>query len=248
MNQPTDTPSVQRPAPTRGRWLIAVVATVLLAGMGLGNLALPSAEDAAPYHRNLLAMANDAPIAFGRWTSIASELPESAVELLKPNAIISRSFTDQTGRITAHFVLVQCEDARDLGGHWPPNCYKTSGYTQTAAEPRTWQAAGMTIPGMSYRFERLTHQGMANITVDNFMILPGVGFMPDMSSVRQAGGDFQRRYFGAAQVQIVTSSSLSPEDRRAVFAELVAGYEPILTAIAEPQRVVKPAAAAEPTP
>lgn len=234
MNPPPPPTTEANPTPRRSRWLSLAAATLLLAGMGLSNLALPSAQDAAPYHRALLKMANEAPIAFGRWSSVASDLPESAIELLKPNAIVSRSFTDNRGHVTAHFVLVQCQDARDLGGHWPPNCYKTSGYTQTAAEPRTWQVNGMTIPGVSYRFERLTHQGKADITVDNFMILPGVGFMSDMSSVRQAGGDFQRRYFGAAQVQIVTSSALSHEDRDTVFAELVAGYEPILMAIAEP--------------
>ena len=45
-----------------------------------------------------------------------------------------------------------------------------------------------------------------------FFVVPGKGVVPDIRDVRSAAGDYQRRYFGAAQFQvIVDTDQQSPE-------------------------------------
>ena len=50
------------------------------------------------------------------------------------------------------FLLVQCRDARDLQGHWPPVCYRGQGWVQSAALPRSWEVQDLQVEGMQYDF------------------------------------------------------------------------------------------------
>lgn len=248
------------PTPIRKRFIGPALAAALLVAMGLANAGFPTAEDAEAYHQRIYALTDDAPKAFGPWESRPVDIPKAAVELLRPNAILSRAFFDADQKRWASFLIVQCKDARDLSGHWPPNCYKANGYTQADAQPRTWivqsDAAGdvpdaaspgdsipedsipgvlipgVSIPGVEYTFEIETAGDQSRLVVANFMILPGVGLVPDMESVRDAGGDPQRRFLGAAQVQVVTDASYSSEQRDVIFRELVGPHLPLIQAIA----------------
>jgi len=230
--------------PAQSRWIRLVVpalASALLVAMGVANAGFPTAADAEPYHTRILAMSHDTPAAFGDWVSRPIDVPPSAVELLRPNAMLSRQFRDPVQRRQASILIVQCKDARDLSGHWPPNCYKASGYTQTHVEPRTWPALGsktqsasdmqQTIPGVEYTFDMETAAGPSRLVVANFLIVPGVGLVPDMASVRDAGADPQRRSLGAAQVQVVTDGSHNRAERDAIFAELLTPHAPLIDAI-----------------
>lgn len=227
-----------RPNPSRPRsaWLVfaaPTLATVLLLGMGFNSLSFPSAADAEPYHAAVLAAQNDAPSEFGPWDSRPIELPPSAIQLLKPNAILSRTFFNKSGQRSGDFLVVQCKDARSLSGHWPPNCYKATGYTQAGEQPRTWSVGGQDFPGIEYTFEIDTAGRRSRLAVANFMILPGVGYVPDMASVREAGADHLRRYFGAAQVQVVTDASYPPEVRDAIFTDILRAHLPLIRTIAD---------------
>ncbi len=216
------------------RYAAPVLAALLLLGMGLGNLSFPAPEDAEAYHEQVRAIRDAAPLDFGPWEGRTIDLPASAVQLLKPNAILSRSFVDSTARRRAEFMVVQCKDARDLSGHWPPNCYKTSGYTLTAQFARTWTVGGVTFPGVEYHFELETAYQRDRIVVANFMILPEIGYVPDMHSVREAGADYRRRYFGAAQVQVVTDAAYTDEMRDEMFKEVLAPHLPLIQKIVDP--------------
>ena len=190
----------------------------------------------------MLELAHTAPKAFGPWAGTPNEIPPSAVELLRPNATVSRNFVDQAGGRSGQFLIVQCRDARDLAGHWPPNCYPSSGYTEIGRTLTQWQAPGLPpISGMNYRFERASLNGTLTLVVDNFLVLPGTGFVPDMAAVRQAGDDPQRRHFGAAQVQVVTPAGLTEAQRQAVFAEVLAPHAELLNTIAFPPSLAQAA-------
>jgi hypothetical protein len=227
-------------APTRGsiwRWLAPVLAVGLLLGMGLQYRGFPDADDAEPYHREVYAATASAPEAFGGWTSRPVEVPPSAIELLRPNAIRSRTYVHGPTNAQAGFLIVQCKDARDLSGHWPPNCYKANGYTMTHTQPRTWTIHGQEISGVDYTFEINTAGRSTAIVVSNFMVLPGVGTVPDMFSVREAGADPRRRHFGAAQVQVVTDASYAPAQRDAIFYQLLGGHQALLQRIVDLPRL-----------
>ncbi len=211
--------------------LAPVLAAGLLLGMAAVNFSFPTAEDAEDYHQRVLTLTEAAPTAFGNWTSRPVEIPPSAVELLRPNAILSRTFTDRAGRREASFLIVQCRDARDLSGHWPPNCYKANGYTAVSADPVTWTVDGAEFPGIEYVFEIDTAGKSSRIVVSNFMILPGVGYVRDMHDVREAGADHRRRFFGAAQLQVVTVAAYSDAQRRAIVGELITPHLPLIRSI-----------------
>ena len=213
---------------------VAAAAALLVTG-GLIFQGYPTAASAAGYHEHVLELARAAPKTFGRWTGTANEIPPSAVELLRPNATVSRNFVDAADGLSGQFLIVQCRDARDLAGHWPPNCYPSSGFTETGRTPATWNAPGLPpIHGVSYRFERASLNGTLAMVVDNFLVLPGVGFVPDMAAVRAAGDDPQRRNFGAAQVQIVTETGLTNEQRQTIFDQILAPHAELLNTIAFP--------------
>ena len=221
---------------TRRFWLSIVApaaAALLLVGMGAVNRTFPDAEDAEPYHQRIRDVIGEAPNIIGPWESRPVELPPAAIQLLRPNAHRSRSYHNpQTGEQVS-FLLVQCKDARDLSGHWPPNCYKATGYTLASADDRVWEVGDLKIPGVDYLFEIFTAGRQNSMVVSNFMILPGVGFVPDMFSVREAGADPQRRHFGAAQVQVVTDAGMTEDRRRQVFDELIEAHLPLIREIAD---------------
>lgn len=238
------------------RLVVPALASAMLVAMGVANAGFPTAADAEPYHTRIMTMSQETPTAFGDWQSRPIEVPPSAIELLRPNAMLSRQFRDPVQRRLASILIVQCKDARDLSGHWPPNCYKATGYTMTNAEPRTW--AGLNaepqtvdptlpgaipgaipgagaIPGVEYVFDMEIADGPSRLVVANFLIVPGVGFVPDMASVREAGADPQRRSLGAAQVQVVTDGSYNRAERDAIFAELLGPHAALIDAIANAQ-------------
>ncbi len=225
------------------RLIVPALASAMLVAMGVANAGFPTAADAEPYHTRILAMSHETPTSFGDWQSRPIDVPPSAIELLRPNAMLSRQFREPIQRRMASILIVQCKDARDLSGHWPPNCYKATGYTMTHAEPRTWpaligkaDAAGVMaqdIAGIEYTFDMETSQGASRLVVANFLIIPAVGFVPDMASVREAGADPQRRSLGAAQVQVVTDGSYSRAERDAIFAELLGPHAALIGAIAD---------------
>ncbi|MEM1446754.1 MAG: exosortase-associated EpsI family protein [Planctomycetota bacterium] len=226
--------------PASSRWLRLVapaLASALLVGMAVANAGFPTAEDAEPYHARIMGLSLETPTTFGPWESRPIPVPTSAVELLRPNAMLSRQFRDTTDRRHASILIVQCKDARGLSGHWPPNCYKASGYTQTHVEPRQWPGLdpqAPPIPGVEYTFDIETEDGPERLVVANFLIVPGVGLVPDMASVRDAGADPQRRSLGAAQVQVVTDGSFNRAERDAIFAELLEPHAPLINAILDP--------------
>ena len=235
---PTPTPTAKPTSPALAKSALIASAALLLTA-GLINHRFPTAADAAPYHDHILTLAAQAPRSFGPWTSTSNEIPPSAIELLRPNATLSRSFidttTDPSNPRHAEFLLVQCRDARDLAGHWPPNCYASSGYTETQRTPTTWSVPGLpSIHGITYQFERTGLDGTLRLIVDNFLILPGLGFVPDMAAVRTAGDDPRRRNFGAAQVQIITRLGTPPAERQALFKELLTPHTDLLNTIAFP--------------
>jgi hypothetical protein len=185
-------------------------------------------SDVGPYHRAAKEAVEAWPreIADGRWfTQEDRSLPPAAEQLLHPNVEIDRLYTSRDLWIngqpaSASLLVVQCRDTRDMAGHYPPICYPASGEQLESSEPFQLTASGVTISGMEYHFVRKSIPVFRRCVYD-FFIVPGKGFQSDMTQVRQAAADYQRRYYGAAQFQVVMSDDYSQEQRERIFKTII---------------------------
>lgn len=206
-----------------------------------------------PYHASAKAAVEAVPYVVGYWNGRDQEVATAAQELLRPNAILSRSYVEKhpgdsrpRDRV-ASLLIVQCGDARDMLGHYPPICYRTSGMTPILTEQREWTVGGMRIGGTEYQFTQREVGRTVRTTVYNFFVVPDPNAGPgqaqhcikrDMDAVRQASENFQTRAYGAAQFQMVfsgeISSDLSRKERDEVFVTLMQPVIPVIRTLALP--------------
>ena len=211
-------------------WSSILAAPVLCAGLLIGIAAqkasLLKPADAEPYHARVKAAVDAIPMNLGLWSGVQVDLPPAAVNLLRPNAILSRHYRDNrryeygpTGArrrrsgMVAQLLIVQCRDSRDMVGHYPRNCYVNSGEDLREERERTWQVGDVSITGTEYMFDMA---GGRRRCVYNFLIVPGADggqIVPDIEGVNRAAEDYQRRYLGAAQFQFVLSGDAAEAPR-----------------------------------
>ena len=236
--------------------IASIVAAPALCLMVLGAIALEKRshvkpEDTAPYHARAKALIDSWPAVIADpdpkrqevWRGEDWKVPEAAVQLLRPNTILSRRYTSSTNKKKwVDLLVVQCRDPGDMSGHYPPNCYPNSGEEMAYQHARTWEVAGQTVRGMEYHFES-GNLGLSQRCVYNFFVLPGRGIVPDMQEVRDATGDYQRRHFGAAQFQVVFPpdndapyDEITPEARDEIF-RLILGANPDVFRVLDPSGI-----------
>ncbi|MEM7577718.1 MAG: exosortase-associated EpsI family protein [Planctomycetota bacterium] len=227
--QPTPSSPSNRQPFSGLTWIAPVLSASLLGGMILHALGLPEPADAGPYHNALLEIRDDTPLKFGDWAGRDEQVAEAAIQLLNPNLIISRQFANERTLERVSLLIVQCKDARDLNGHWPPNCYPAAGFLESRSEPAQWTMGDRVLDGREYFFGR--DNIVETMVVSNFLIIPDGQVSDDMGDVVEAAGNYGLRYFGAAQVQVLTDAGMTPERRQAVVEEFLAAYRPLIEAI-----------------
>ncbi len=198
-----------------------------------------TAADVEPYHKRVAAAVSSVPYTIGYWTGADDAIPPAAQQLLRPNALLSRTYVYSDPRSLTYdragLVIIQCRDPRDMQGHYPPICYVAHGQTLDSAAPRTWTLAAegepLTLDGRVYEFSAHAGGQSLRVFVYNILLVPGVGAVEDMSSIYEAASSYQRRLHGAAQIQVTVSADLPPHRRDEVAADLIAGIEPALRAI-----------------
>jgi hypothetical protein len=180
------------------------------------------------------------------WYGDDIKVPQSAVDLLNPNEIISRNYVEvlkdgssSSSARSAQLLIVQCRDARDMEGHYPPRCYPAQGWTLLSSTVRDWElpdrltsqgtVKGMKIAGMEYEFSQTIGVETNQEIVYNFFLIPGsTQTLRDINAVYKVGEDYQRRYFGAAEVQLLLASDLSQARRDEVLVQLLGPYVDVL--------------------
>jgi Protein of unknown function (DUF3485) len=186
--------------------------------------------------------------ASGTWTGRDTEVPAPAIQLLDPNAILSRDYVDDETKTMVSLLIVNCKDARYLQGHYPPNCYPAQGKElirfndhgiSRSGEPRTWHLPHMDISGMEYHFAPKSPTDQERV-VYNFFVMPRVPTVtvshkeldgvicPDIGSVYTSGEDYQRRYYGAAEFQLVTGPRMTRQERDQAFLDLLSPNEKLI--------------------
>jgi hypothetical protein len=190
--------------------------------------------DPVAYHARVRALADHVPQRIGDWTGTDVDAPEAAVALLRPNVLIGREFRHAHTGERATLLVVQCKDARDMAGHWPPVCYPAQGWTLREETQRTL-ATGLPglgdVPVTVYRFALETLERYAEIQIYNFFIRPQGELESGRSGVRRAADNRRMKVFGAAQIQVVFHSPLPEARRDEIFRTLVAGTAPFVQSV-----------------
>ncbi|MGF1632710.1 MAG: hypothetical protein ACFCVE_02575 [Phycisphaerae bacterium] len=211
----------------------------LLGGMVFQQANYLDAEDFEPFHAQIRQMVDDFPLAIApKWLGEPTKVPQSALVILRPNAIRSIEYWDTTpdSPVRVSMVIVQCKFSGDMVGHYPPNCYSGIGYapadTGQAVTARDWEIDGVTIPGTEYHFVRQAAGQRQDKIVYNFMVVPERGIFRDIQAVQSAAEDYQQRYYGAAQFQLVfdglTATQLSRYERDELFVTLFRQALPLI--------------------
>lgn len=216
---------------------IPVVSALLLTGL----LALRAVEHAPSvsvdrYMAGAASTIDGVPYKIGRFIGVDRSVTPGTVQLLQPNRILQRRYTDPDTGDAFSLVVVHCGIAKDMTGHYPPNCYPRSGWVSDApAELVTLDDGGIVIPATMYHFEMQQGVTPERIDILNFFVVPSgpQRFGADIRLVDRASGSAWTSRYGAAQVQIVTGRDMNPEQREAIWNDALRAISPALSAIAE---------------
>lgn len=138
----------------------------------------------------------------------------AAQRLLKPNVIVVRRYDYHPVGVSSNrsqvdrvdLLLVACKDTRDMLGHYPPVCYAGVGQDQEHAERRVWQVRDLTLPGYEYHFAKyantIEQRSEVKYVIYNFMIAQGESVVANMDELTPTMKNYERRRFGAAQIQL----------------------------------------------
>lgn len=206
-------------------------AVALLAGLAVETHSRPKPEEAEPYHAQIRDAEDDLPMNFGDWRGEDVAVTPAAIKLLHPNVIYNRRFHNiKTGRRVS-VLLVHCKDARDIYGHYPPICYPSQGREERSAEEFERTVDGQLLRGTQYQFAGKS-RGSGELIVDNLIVMPDGRIAPDMKDVRKQAWDYVRRFYGAAQVQVVFSDpNLTGREREQIFEEMARAHMPVIKTI-----------------
>lgn len=185
------------------------------------NAEIVKAFDAIPYR-------------LGPWLGSDVPLPAGATEILAASAVVSRRFDELGTSRRAILGLVHCGDVRDMLGHYPPNCYPSSGYMpcEQDHEPVVVRIAGAARDAMLYRFRRVDRDGMQReVTIIGVFVLPGTGFTADMRAVRAGASDRRVSEKGIGQLQVVMDGLVERDEAIAVAEDLVGRLPPGVIAV-----------------
>src|SRR5260221_2971969 len=202
-----------------GPVVVTLVMLACLAGFSRLRIATEGVEE----FRARARQAIDAlPLTIGDWDGKRQALDREARDLLKPNAEATLLYHNRVKNIEAYLAVVQVHDCRHMIGHTPAVFYPGNGWTIVGQSARTWRVGEFDIPGIEYRMERATPGGPKQAwTIQNFYIFPDGRFGATGEELNRAAADYRRLGYGAAQVQIVTGTSMSEAARQQVWRDLV---------------------------
>jgi EpsI family protein len=195
----------------------------------------PSPATAAPFHKAAAAAIAAVPLNLGDWAGTDIPVPASAQTLLRPNAMLSRAFTQRGTGEALSLALVQCRDTRDMAGHYPPICYPGQGWAQGGeGVPVTLSVGPHTVRATRYQFTRGSLEGDRTLVIYNFFAVPGEGFLADMAGIRTLASRFTARPFGAAQIQVVFGRSRPTAEEVPLVQDILNPLADVLTTLTDP--------------
>jgi hypothetical protein len=204
-------------------------AVALAGGLFLQMRTYARVDDPSAFHARIREAVEDIPIRMGPWEGTDTQPPPAAGMLLRPNKILCRNYRDEEGRRWAKLIFIHCKDARDMSGHYPPNCYPGNGWTMqgppTIGQHQLW---GRSVPIAEYHFSRAELNRTISTVVYDFFVLPTGKFCTRMEDVRGVSGDYRSRPLGCAQVQVVMDAATRDEERPQILREMLEPLGPTI--------------------
>jgi hypothetical protein len=209
--------------------LLAVLLLVAILAERLGHA---TAHDAEPFHKAVIAAIEDVPNSFGTWKGSPVPVPAPARKLLKPDAMLSREYTDVARGISATLVIVHCPDTRDLAGHYPERCYPAVGWGKVGQPGEiSVTLAGTSIPLRRYEFVKHNLDVETRKVVYGTFLIPGSGVVPSMDAVYERAADYRSRLYGATQVQVIFGDGFPQRLEQQVVTELLEQAWPVISVV-----------------
>jgi hypothetical protein len=176
----------------------------------------------------------DVPLLIGPWIGEDQTIAIEAQELLRPNATLSRTYR-ALSRPSIHVLCVHCSDARDMIGHYPPVCYPSSGWvrdTPAGETALTLTFGGRTLPVRLYEFHRMRDGGRReSIRIFSGFVLPDGTSSRDIDDINRQSERLAVSIQGVAQLQVLTSASVSLDDAVESAQQVLAGMNGLFDAL-----------------
>lgn len=223
-----DTPLFRRLGRRIGRPAPLITLAMLLASPAVLARQVTSAADLARQSAIAEEMQN-VPLQIGTWVGSETVIPTDQAEILNPNAILSRTYSQigQRGAGTeVTMLLVHCSDVRDMDGHWPLHCYPRSGWK---LDSYSGDVPVASPEGVFQRFAwaRFTiansNATLRSMTVLFTFILPEGRIETEMAKLADRSTRKSDSAKGVAQFQFVFSGDVPPERCGDVAAQLMKG-------------------------
>jgi len=226
---------------TRGTsWIAPGLALLMLAGLTtLHVVERDTSGGVQQYMERAGQRIDEVPLHIGRFIGQTATVAPQVEALLEPNRILQRRYIDPyTSEPDDWFsmVIVHCDYAKAMYGHYPPNCYPRAGWTESVtAKDVVVRAGDTTIPARVYQYTKETGLIPERQNILSFFVVPSAPgrFGADDRMVDMASRTAATDKLGAAQVQILTPASMSDERRAAIWAEALEAIAPVLDTIAE---------------
>lgn len=221
--------------PTRVAPVIAFLLMLLLPTVSLDELL--NKENVIARNDEVAKSFREAPYIIGDWIGKPVQVPTAAIEILRPNAILSRQFRRLDTGMSAQMIIIHCSSARDMHGHYPPKCYPANGWNETDTNDRQdieVSFDGKDIQVRVYHFKMPEGLGSERSTrVLNFFILPNGEFTGEINEIGRIVSHLSLSALGVAQVQIVTSGDMPLENSIKAAEELLSGLSSIMTVLSQ---------------
>ena len=221
----------------RARALAPLLSAVLLCGLlGVRIWEYSPTVGVTEYMARVGAKIDEIPVRIGNYIGVDSEVTPGVIDLLQPNRILQRRYRDPETGESFSLVFVHCGIAKDMTGHYPPNCYPRAGWVEAAAKDTvSLEVQEITIPASRYHFQ--IERGGIPSTVDilSFFAVPAgpQHFGPDIRLVDKASRSPAASRLGAGQVQILTPQEMSEERRTEIWHAVLEALYPSLREITE---------------
>lgn len=211
------------------QWIGPAAAAAILLGVSTSIHSRQPTGRIKDYHERIKLAAFSVPLLIGEWHGEDTPVSTPAIKILKPNVMISRIYKNPRTSQQVRLLLVQTADAWNMNYHWPPHCYKHSGFSTLDTEQYDWPIAslGQSVPVKIYHFDKPRLGGSERLYVHNFMFM-STGLATDNQAIDQVAKDPERRLLGSAQIQIAMPDSITLEERQKIFTTLVEGCSPVI--------------------
>lgn len=215
--------------------LAALLTALILAGMSVYSLASMRLNGNEAYLLDVKLTIEDLPTQIDSYIGSDRPIQEAAQELLRPNKLLQREYSDPMTGSSFSVLIVHCADVRDMMGHYPPVCYPSNGWQiDSVSGEAIDRARGGPIPITRYHVSRADGQARISRVIANTFVVPRADdplgrddrALDRVTRTRWSSG------LGAAQVQIITNAQMDPATRERIERSVADELEGLIGAVA----------------